>query len=138
MMQRRWSGVKLRGAAVAVIVCMACGSAVAQNYPNKPVRWILAFPPGGITDIMASPTLQGAFMVVDSLLEPGASSGERQMSDRSEQAGYVLEGQLTLWLGEDEQSATLYPGDAFQVPSYARLRYANQGDTPARVLWIYT
>ena len=77
-------------------------------------------------------------MVVDSLLEPGASSGERQMSDRSEQAGYVLEGQLTLWLGEDEQSATLYSGDVFQVPSYARLRYANQGDTPARVLWIYT
>ena len=53
-------------------------------------------------------------------------------------AGYVLEGQLTLWLGEDEESATLYPGDVFQVPSYARLRYANQGDTPARVLWIYT
>jgi len=92
----------------------------------------------GITDILASPTMNGAFSVLESLLEPGASSGERQMSDRSEQAGYVIEGQLTLWLGEDESSATLHPGDAFQVPSYARLRYANLGDTPARVLWIYT
>jgi transcriptional regulator with XRE-family HTH domain len=92
----------------------------------------------GITDIMASPTLQGAFTLLESLLEPGASSGERQMSDRSEQGGYVLEGQLTLWLGEDESCATLHAGDAFQVPSYARLRYANPGDTPTRVLWIYT
>jgi transcriptional regulator with XRE-family HTH domain len=92
----------------------------------------------GITDIMASPTLQGAFTLLESLLEPGASSGERQMSDRSEQGGYVLEGQLTLWLGEDESCATLHAGDAFQVPSYARLRYANLGDTPTRVLWIYT
>ena len=110
----------------------------ALDWVTRPDERRTLYLAGGITDIMASPTLQGAFMVVDSLLEPGASSGERQMSDRSEQAGYVLEGQLTLWLGEDEESATLYPGDAFQVPSYARLRYANQGDTPARVLWIYT
>lgn len=110
----------------------------ALDWVTRPDERRTLYLAGGITDIMASPTLQGAFMVVDSLLEPGASSGERQMSDRSEQAGYVLEGQLTLWLGEDEESATLYPGDVFQVPSYARLRYANQGDTPARVLWIYT
>ena len=110
----------------------------ALDWVTRPDERRTLYLAGGITDIMASPTLQGAFMVVDSLLEPGASSGERQMSDRSEQAGYVFEGQLTLWLGEDEESATLYPGDVFQVPSYARLRYANQGDTPARVLWIYT
>ena len=92
----------------------------------------------GITDIMASPTLQGAFTLLDSLLEPGALSGERQMQDRSEQGGFVLSGQLTLWLGEPEQCVTLGPGDAFQIPSYARLRYANLGDSPARVLWVYT
>lgn len=91
----------------------------------------------GITDILTSPNMHGAFNMLESLLEPGASSGERQMSDRSEQGGYVLEGELTLWLGEDEQSATLYPGDAFQVASYASFRYANQSDRPARVLWVY-
>lgn len=29
------------------------GSAVAQQFPNKPIRWIIPFPPGGTTDIVA-------------------------------------------------------------------------------------
>lgn len=110
----------------------------ALDWVTRPDERRTLYLAGGITDIMTSPTLQGAFTVLESVLEAGASSGERQMSDRSEQGGYVLEGQLTLWLGEDEASATLQAGDAFQVPSYARLRYANQGATTARVLWIYT
>ncbi|MFI8609009.1 helix-turn-helix domain-containing protein [Pseudomonas sp. NPDC077649] len=110
----------------------------ALDWVTRPDERRTLYFAGGITDIMASPTLQGAFTLLESLLESGASSGERQMSDRSEQGGYVLEGQLTLWLGEDESGATLHAGDAFQVPSYARLRYANPGDTPTRVLWIYT
>jgi uncharacterized cupin superfamily protein len=81
--------------------------------------------------------MHGAFNVLESLLEPGASSGERQMSDCSEQGGYVLEGELTLWLGAEEECATLQAGDAFQVSSYARFRYANQSDQPCRVLWVY-
>ena len=91
----------------------------------------------GITDVLLSPNMHGAFNLLDSQLEPGASSGERQMSDRSEQAGYVLEGELTLWQGDDEESVTLQAGDAFQVSSYACLRYANQSDKPCRVLWVY-
>ena len=38
----------------------------------------------------------------------------------------------------DGQRQTLRVGDAFQVPSYAQCRYANQSDKPTRVLWVYT
>ena len=30
-----------------------CGSALAQNWPNKPIRWIVPYTPGGYTDLMS-------------------------------------------------------------------------------------
>jgi transcriptional regulator with XRE-family HTH domain len=49
----------------------------------------------GITDIMVSPKMRASFSMLESQLEPGASSGDRHMKDSSEQGGYVLEGALT-------------------------------------------
>lgn len=46
----------------------------------------------GITDIMVSPKMRASFSMLESQLEPGASSGDRHMKDSSEQGGYVLEG----------------------------------------------
>ncbi len=43
----------------SVLILIACGfgvampAAVAQNYPAKPVRWIVPFPPGGGTDLIS-------------------------------------------------------------------------------------
>ena len=31
----------------------AAGAALAQEYPSKPIRMIVGFPPGGGTDVMA-------------------------------------------------------------------------------------
>ena len=91
----------------------------------------------GITDILVSPKMRASFSMLESRLEAGASSGDRHMNDSSEQGGYVLEGQLTLWLGDD-QPVTLGAGDSFQLASHAHCRYGNLTDQLTRVLWVYT
>lgn len=91
----------------------------------------------GITDILVSPKMGTAFSMLESILQAGANSGERPMTDSSEQGGYVIEGQLTLWL-DDDDPVTLNAGDSFQYDSHTRCRYANLTEHVTRVLWVYT
>ena len=37
----------------ALLLTLVCGIAWAQDYPNKPVRMVVGFPPGGGTDVVA-------------------------------------------------------------------------------------
>ena len=41
---------KLALLAAAFAVSIATGAAAQQGYPNKPIKWIVPYPPGGITD----------------------------------------------------------------------------------------
>jgi transcriptional regulator with XRE-family HTH domain len=92
---------------------------------------------GGITDVLASPTISGGFSMLESHLEPGATSGDGHLNDSSEQGGFVLEGELTLWLDDDDTPVTLGPNDSFQLPPHAQFRYANLTDNATRVLWVF-
>jgi len=93
---------------------------------------------GGITDVLVSPSMSSGFSMLESRLDPGASSGERPVDDSDEQGGFVLEGELTIWLDESDEPVTLRANDSFQLPARSRFRYANLTDQPARVLWVFT
>ncbi|HEV3432107.1 MAG TPA: XRE family transcriptional regulator [Paraburkholderia sp.] len=93
---------------------------------------------GGITDVLVSPSMSSGFSMLESLLEPGATSGERPVDDSDEQGGFVLEGELTIWLDSDGEPVTLKAGDSFQLPSRCRFSYANLAQQTARVLWVFT
>ncbi|ARU89525.1 helix-turn-helix domain-containing protein [Pseudomonas sp. M30-35] len=96
---------------------------------------------GGITDVLVSPRMSAGFSMLESHLAPGATSGEEHLNDSSEQGGFVLEGELTIWFeGADEDQAnpvTLRANDGFQLPPYSQFRYANLSQQATRVLWVF-
>ena len=71
-----WHGARLL--AYATLTLIAAGTAHAQNYPTKPVRLVVGFPPGGSNDIVArqlTPRLTqllGVQVIVDN--RPGANA----------------------------------------------------------------
>ena len=67
----------VRSAAALIAACVLCASAGAQTWPDKPVKLIVNFPPGGVADLLArniAPGLSDAIkqpVVVDN--RPGAN-----------------------------------------------------------------
>lgn len=45
--------VRLSALAIAGCLLLGTGAACALDYPNKPVRWVVGYPPAGTTDILA-------------------------------------------------------------------------------------
>jgi transcriptional regulator with XRE-family HTH domain len=90
----------------------------------------------GITDQVISPALSNKFVMLETLLEPGSDTGDRSIIDSVEQGGYVLEGELTLWINDEQMQ--LCAGDAFQIISGVSCRYANQGSIATKVLWVFS
>ena len=109
----------------------------ALRWVTRPGERRTLYYAGGITDVLVSPSMSAGFSMLESHLAPGASSGEGHLDDSSEQGGFVLEGELSIWLGDDPQAVTLGPNDSFQLPPHSQFRYANLTAQPTRVLWVF-
>jgi transcriptional regulator with XRE-family HTH domain len=111
--------------------------------PNAPERSWITRPKqrrtlryaDGFVDHLVSPSMAGQLCVLESVLEPGADTGDRSIVEHLEQAVYVLQGQLTLWVNGEQ--CTLKSGDAGQLPGGVPTRYANLSKQVTRVLWVY-
>lgn len=42
-----------------VALCAGAGAAVAADYPNRAIKWVVPYPPGGTTDVLARIMAQG-------------------------------------------------------------------------------
>lgn len=111
--------------------------------PNAPERSWITRPnqrrtlryADGFVDHLVSPSMAGRLCVLESVLEPGADTGDRSIVEHVEQAVYVLHGELTLWVHGEQ--CTLKSGDASQLPAGVPTRYANLSKQFTRVLWVY-
>jgi transcriptional regulator with XRE-family HTH domain len=93
--------------------------------------------PGGSTETglieeLLSPDLGGAFEVIHATFAPGAERSFFITRD-TEETGYVVGGELTLWIGGEEYHLT--QGDSFRI-NREPARWRNAGRVPATVVWV--
>ncbi len=82
-------------APLSCLLALAAFAAAAQDYPAKPVRIVVGFPPGGATDLVArllAPKLAEAFkqqVIVDN--RPGANGViATELTARAPPDGYLM------------------------------------------------
>ncbi|MGE0719209.1 MAG: helix-turn-helix domain-containing protein [Alphaproteobacteria bacterium] len=85
---------------------------------------------------LVTPDLSGALEGLLVTIAPGGSSGPRPYDHPGEEMGFVLTGEMELWV--EEQRFHLKAGDSFRFRSERPHRFANPGRKAAQVLWVVT
>jgi tripartite-type tricarboxylate transporter receptor subunit TctC len=106
---------RLFGLCLAGLTLAGVGNALAQDYPTRPIRWIVPYPPGGATDITAR--IMGAWLserlgqqvIIEN--KPGAGNNiGTETAINSPPDGYTL----LLVNPANAINATLYPKLSFE------------------------
>jgi tripartite-type tricarboxylate transporter receptor subunit TctC len=105
----------------AVLLAASVGGAFAQGYPSKPIRWIVAFPPGGGADVlsrMLSPKISEALgqqMIIDNRGGAGGNIGA-EIAAKSPPDGYTI---LFAYSGTHSVNRSIYSKMPFQDSDFA-------------------
>lgn len=99
-------------------------------------RRSLTFGDTGVFEELLSPNLSGALELIITTFKPGSWTGEEDRVRQGEEAGFVLEGTLELWV--EGQHFVLAEGDSFSFRRTGPHRCHNPGTSETRVLWVMT
>ena len=95
-------------------------------------RRVMTDAPKGLAESLLSPDLGGAFEIIHSVFAPGAACSEPFVRP-TEEAGYVLEGRLVLFI--DGVRFELNQGDSFRFAG-EQIMWVNEGAVNAVLIWV--
>ena len=99
-------------------------------------RKILIYPGSGIRNELLSPDLKRDIQMMRVVIPPGADTGDVPLSHEGEECGFVLQGQVEVWVGDEHY--VLGPGDAIYQPSTVPHRSRNIGDSDVIIVVAIT
>ncbi len=94
----------------------------------------LTFTGSGVTEELLSPNLGGGFEMIRTTYAPHAKTGDANYSRPCEEAAFVIEGRLEIWIGE--RYFMLETGDSITFDGREPHSSANPDDVPAIVMWV--
>ena len=113
--------MRLARFSLGVAALAIAGGACAQAWPSKPIRWIVAFPPGGGADVlsrMLSPKISEALgqqIIIDNRGGAGGNIGA-EMAAKSPADGYTI---LFAYSGTHSVNRSIYSSMPFQESDFA-------------------
>ncbi|WP_132572346.1 cupin domain-containing protein [Rhizobium sp. IY2] len=90
------------------------------------------FKVGLMTFKATSAETNGQFAFIETILPPGARVEPHQHPEA--EVFFILDGEFTFWIGDEEEATTSGKGAFLSVPPYVRHAYWNHTDVPGKIL----